>query len=512
MLEEKNINLVLKEGNSDEKPLLTLRGLAQQTKRIFVLWLVCAVVLGLVSGCAALLLKEKQMRVQAAVEFTFSGVENGKDPAGNEFDAAKQLKSPVVLKNALDTLGYDANTLSVDDLRDNITVKSIIPEDAIDKLLAYKSVFDAGNSNALNAVQAMLNVSYHPTRYIISFDPTEVGVSGEEGTQVMNAVLDAYKQYFYETYGYNKALGTAVLAVDYHDYDYERAIEVFDNSLESAQRYVNTLANEDSTGFRSVATGYSFTDLANALGTLRSEDLGWISSYVTVNNVTKDRDMLLTNYEYRIENLKRQKTAAETNLASIEASIAAYQKDTVLIVGSDKNSSDITFSQASDQYDNMINRKLSTQAEIAECTKDIAYYEERVNELQMASNSATKAQMNYLDEQLDKLYNKITALLETVDATADEFYENVAFANAYSVTVPASISDSGSLSGVITLVLVLEVLLFVVFAMIIVCRAFVQQYRVNNPIAVAEAAEEAVPADEEKEQKSAKEKNGKKNA
>jgi len=99
-----------------------------------------------------------------------------------------------------------------------------------------------------------------------------------------------------------------------------------------------------------------------------------------------------------------------------------------------------------------------------------------------------------------------------VDATADEFYENVAFANAYSVTVPASVSDSGSLTDVIVLVLVLEVLLFVVFAMIIVCRAFVQQYRVNNPIAVAEAAEEAVPADEEKEQKSAKEKNGKKNA
>ncbi len=512
MLEEKNINLVLKDGNADEQPLLTLGGLAKQTKRIFVLWLVCALVLGLASGCISLLMNKKQERVQAAVEFTFSGVEDGKDPAGNEFDAAKQLTSPVVLKNALESLGYDADTLSVDDLRDNISVKGIVPEDAIDKLLAYKSVFDTGNSNALNAVQAMLNVSYHPTRYIIRFDPTNIGVSGDEGVQVLNAVLDAYKRYFYETYGYNKALGTAVLAVDYHDYDYERAIEVFDNSLESAQRYVNTLANEDSTGFRSVATGYSFTDLANALGTLRSEDLGWISSYVTVNNVTKDRDMLLTNYEYRIETLKRQKTAAETNLASIEASIAAYQKDTVLIVGSDKNSTDMTISQASDQYDSMINRKLATQAEIAECTKDIAYYEERVNELQMTSASATKAQMKHLDDQLDKLYGKITALLESVNTTAEEFYSNVAFANAYSVTVPASVSDSNSFSDAIVLVALLEVLLFLVFAVIVICRAFVQQYRVNHPAAVAEAAEAPANADEEKEQGSAKEKNGKKNA
>lgn len=520
MLEEKNINLVLKEEAVDEKPLLTLHGIAQQIKRFAVLWLVCALALGVIAGCGSLMLTKNTVNVKAAVEFTFSGVEDGKDPAGNEFDAAKQLKSPIVLKNALNTLGYTDDKLNVDDLREALKVSSVIPEDAIDELTAYKSAFDVGSNNAMSAVQAMLNVSYHPSRYIINFVPAELELSADEGVEVLDAVLSAYKQYFYETYGYNKALGVAVLAIDYHDYDYERAINVFDTSLESAQRYVNSLANEDTTGFRSVETGYSFTDLSNAIGTLREEDLGWITSYVTINNVTKDRDMLLTYYAYLIEELTLKKSEAETNLISVQESISQYEKDSIVVVGSDQNGKDMTLSQASEQYDKMINSKLNTQATIAQCTKDIAYYEQRVSELRMTTSVTTNSQMQELDEKMDKLYGKITTLLETVDATAAEFYENVAFQNAYSVVVPASAERNTIVLNTIMIVLVFEVLLFVAFAAIIVIRAIVLQYRKNNPLSAgaAGAANEAVTDEiaiavaDEKDAAEDKGKNSKKNA
>ncbi len=512
MQDEKNINLVLKEDAADEKPLLTLRGLAQQVRRFVVLWLVCALALGLIAGCGSLLLTKNTVSVKAAVEFTFSGVEDGKDPAGNEFDAAKQLKSPIVLKNALQELGYADSDLNVDDLRDALNIGGVIPEDAIDELTAYKSVFDIGNNNTMSAVQAMLNVSYHPTRYIISFIPADLNLSEEDGVEVLNAVVTAYKQYFYETYGYNKALGAAVLAIDYHDYDYERAIEVFDSSLESAQRYVSALANEDTTGFRSVETGYSFTDLTNALGTLRNEDLGWITSYVTINNVTKDRDMLLTYYAYLIENLTLKKAEAETNLVSVQESIDKYEKDSIVVVGGDQYGKDLNLSQASDQYDRMINTKLNTQATIAQCTKDIAYYEQRVNDLRMTTTTATNAQMKELDKKMDKLYDKITVLLETVDATAAEFYENVAFQNAYSVVVPATAERNTVMQNTIMIVLVLEVLVFVLFAAIIVIRAFALQYRKNNPLPEEAAITDAADATDAEDTTESKGKNGKKNA
>jgi hypothetical protein len=357
----------------------------------------------------------------------------------------------------------------------------------------------------------MLDVSVYPTRFIITLDLKNAKINKDDGARVLDAILDSYKRYFYETYGYNRALGSAVLAVDYHDYDYERAIDVFDSTLESAQKYVSALANQDSTSFRSTTTGYSFSDLSSAIGTLRSEDLGWISSYVTINNVTKDKELLLINYQYRIDNLKRQRTAAQSNLESVEASIEKYQKDTVMVMaGANSETANLTLSQSSPQYDQMIDRKLATQAEIAECTKDIDYYEGRIESLNQSTGSTSKSQMELLDAELDKLYEKTNNILNLVESTADEFFANVAFANAYSIIVPSSVENDYSLPNIVLIIAIVEIVIFLVFAMIIVVRAFANQYNENNGIvsvkkaakAEASKAEEAEDeADEEKEQK-----------
>lgn len=511
MSEEKNINLVLKNPDDYDKPILTIGGIVSQVKRFFVLWIVVSMVAALITGCCAFLLGRSAATAKAMVEFTFDGIEKGKDPAGNEFEI-QQIKSPTVIEGALDALMYPDDEVDVDSLRNNIKIESVTPSDAIDKMAAYKSVFDIGNSAAMNAVEEMLDVSVYPTRFIITLDLKAAKISKDDGARVLDAILDSYKRYFYETYGYNRALGSAVLAIDYHDYDYERAIDVFDSTLESAQKYVGSLANQDSTSFRSTTTGYSFSDLSSAIGTLRSEDLGWISSYVTINNVTKDKELLLINYQYRIDNLKRQRTAAQSNLESVEASIEKYQKDTVMVMaGANSETANLTLSQASPQYDQMIDRKLATQAEIAECTKDIDYYEGRIESLNQSTGSTSKAQMELLDAELDKLYEKTNNILNLVESTADEFFANVAFANAYSIIVPSSVENDYSLPNIVLIIAVVEIVIFLAFAMVIVVRAFANQYNENNGVvtvkkaakAEASKAEEEAEdeADEEKEQK-----------
>lgn len=499
MSEEKNINLVLKNPDDYDKPILTLGGILSQVKRFFVLWIVISMIAAIVTGCGTFLLGSTAATAKAMVEFTFDGIERGKDPAGNEFEI-QQIKSPAVIEGALDALMYADDEVDVDSLRNNIKIESVTPSDAIDKMAAYKSVFDIGNNAAMNAVEEMLDVSVYPTRFIITLDLKAAKISKDDGARVLDAILDSYKRYFYETYGYNRALGSAVLAIDYHDYDYERAIDVFDSTLESAQKYVSALANQDSTSFRSTTTGYSFSDLSSAIGTLRSEDLGWISSYVTVNNVTKDKDMLLTFYQYTIDNLKRKRTAAESNLKSVEASIEKYQKDTVMVMaGANSETANLTLSQSSPQYDQMIDRKLATQAEIAECTKEIDYYEGRIESLKSNAGSATKTQMETLDAQLDSLYQKTNNILELVETTADEFYENVAFTNAYSIIVPSTVENEYSLPNVVIIIAVVEILIFLIFAMMILVRAFTNQYNINNgitPVSKTKAAD--VKADDEK--------------
>ncbi|MBE6850389.1 MAG: hypothetical protein E7504_01400 [Ruminococcus sp.] len=505
MSEEKNINLVLKHAEDDEKPILTLRCLVKQTKRVFVLWLVLAIVVGIVAGCSTFMLKTSNSTVQAMVEFTFDGVEKGKDPAGNEFDPTK-IKSPVVLNEALAAVDVD---VPVDNLRNNIKIKGIMPEATYQELTGYKSIFETGGSSALSAVKTMLGVSYHPTRFLITLSLDGTGIGEEQGVAVMDAILTAYRRYFFETYGYNDALGSAVLAVDYQEYDYERVIEVFDTTLNSAQKYVNTLAKQDGTNFRSVNTGYSFPDLVAALETIRSEDLDWLSSYVSVNNVTKDKEQLMTYYEYRIQSLQRTQAAAEANLASIMDSIASYQKDTILVMPGGSDGGNVSVGQASKQYDEMVKKKLEVQAEISQCTKDINYYQYRVEKLQETSTVTSKAQMEVLDKKLEALYTKITNVLDAVNTTADEYYENVAYVSACSVIAPATLNVSSRGTDLITAVVLAEAVLFALFAVIIVVRALAQQYRLNTgtykeTAVIAEKIEAAAETEKAAEPETAK--------
>ena len=109
---------------------------------------------------------------------------------------------------------------------------------------------------------------------------------------------------------------------------------------------------DDTSRFRASSTGFSFADLYQAIQTLRTVDLDIISSYVTVNTVTKDKDTLLDYYNYQIEKLVRERSVAQEKLGSINESIANYEKDTIIIYGDMQETSQYT--QASEQYDKMV--------------------------------------------------------------------------------------------------------------------------------------------------------------
>jgi hypothetical protein len=80
---------------------------------------------------------------------------------------------------------------------------------------------------------------------------------------------------------------------------------------------VANLNRDDTSRFRSSQTGFTFADLYQAIVTLRTVDLDMISSYVTVNTVTKDKTTLLDYYNYQIERLVRERTVAQDKLNSI---------------------------------------------------------------------------------------------------------------------------------------------------------------------------------------------------
>lgn len=482
MSEERNISLILKQPEDESETVtISFGSIFRQMKRYLLVWIVLAAVLAMLTTSFVFLFSGRIVTssITALVSFNYSGIESGKAPDGSTFDVNK-IKSPNVIENALDDVG-ESSSLS-ENIRSNISIKGIIPDDALDKISLYQSVYSQGGSAALDAVNSLLAIGYYPSYYVINFDYAAAGITIDDGKKILDRILENYQDYFFRTYGYNEALGSSVVAVDYKDYDYPEAVDVFDSTLDSLKQYVQKLSNDDTTNFRSNETGYTFSDLLTTIDTVKSADLDALSSYITINNITNDKEMLLTYYQYRIDEMERERKVSQSELDSVTNSINEYEKDTLLVFGNGNGAEngETTYQQASEKYDELINQKIEIQDSVSRCSQRIEYYKDRISA--MNENSGTvKVDSEEVEKELSSLYDKIKDLIDVTNKTADEYYETVTFANAYNILVPATGNAPQVTAGGLAMpILIIEAVLFVVYLGVSFIRAIVLDNRASK--------------------------------
>ncbi|MGN0622167.1 MAG: lipopolysaccharide biosynthesis protein [Porcipelethomonas sp.] len=451
--DERYLNITLKNDDNDNDNgfSLSISSIIVMMKKFFSVWIAISIIMALIVFVfSAVNHKASRLPLTALVSFTYEGIESGLDPSGNSFDI-NSMKSPTVIEAALTELERPLDEL--ESIRKNITFEGIMPDDAVDRISAYKSIFDNSSNSSLAAAQAMLETSYYPTQYKVYFDYANTNYSGQEAAQIINTILKCYRDYFLKQFGYNEAMGNAITSVDYDVYDYAEAVDVFDSTLKTMKNYVSNLSASDTTRFRSNTTGYTFSDLSEAISTLQTIDLDVISSYITVNNITKDKESLMTYYQYRIDSLERSKKVYEDQLAAINDSIDNYQKDTITILGNENEGVDTSSTIASPAYDKMFEEKLQKQTELSTAKQQIVYYQERMDALK-DKPAGTSAQAEKVVSDLSALNDKINKLIDDVNKTSNEYYENVAYSNAYNILVPANSSEISTVKNIISFSLV----------------------------------------------------------
>ncbi len=467
--EERNLNITIKNQEEEhDEVVISISTIFKKLKKYFTVWLVAAVVLFVAAfGYATITTHVRKAPLSALVGFSYSGVEKGLDPNGRSFDA-NTIKNPEVIESALNQLGMDMTNLEA--IRQGIYVYGITPKDAAERITAYKNIMDSGTNQSLTAAERILDLSYFPTQYTVYFDYNNLeDISDSQAVDIFNTILkDSYSNYFYKTYGYNESLGVSVTSLNYTEYDYSEAVDVFNNNLSALKKYVRQISNEDTTRFRSAVTGYTFDDLYQTISTIQSIDLDRISSYISVNNITKDKDAALAYYEYRLKALNRQKTELEEEIKAYQSSIDSYVKDQIIIFGNGTEDTNTEVTQASAQYDKMINQKNNASVELAETKQSIGYYKEKLEALKSGTN-ATEKQIEILEADLSSLNDKLNDLITKVSDTAEDYYKNVTFKNAYSVLVPATNTTADRIGRIIDnaktpLILLEGLAIFVYFA------------------------------------------------
>lgn len=491
-LNDRNLNIILKNDDDDDSNTLTvsLSETFRCLRRFFLVWLSAAVLTVLLTAAwTASTSHQLSSPPVALIGFNYPNAEKGLTPNGEELDV-NSVKNPVVIEAALTQLGYPLS--NIDSVRDAISIEGIIPTDAVDAISVYKQAMEK-NGN-LQAAQSMLDVEYFPVMYTVRFDFSKTSFGDEDAAQVINMILECYRDYFFEQYGYNDSIGNASLAVDYTDYDYLIAVDTYDDTLSSLRDTIrNTVSTNTDEGFRSAKTGYSFSDLLSEIDTVKSYNADALSAYILSNSVVRDKSSMVSYYEYRIEELERKKKAAQENLNTITNSITSYEKNSIVVNGQTEGSSDLEYTTVSEEYDGLFRQKQTAQKTVSYYTMKLSETKDQLESIKkLTGNSADKKDIEYVEEKLAGLDETVSALVDNVNNTIMEYNESVTFANAYSVLVPANVLSTSYVSMLVNNIMKPLIILEAAVFFIYIAASFICAVRNEKNKKMAEAAESEI--------------------
>ena len=411
---------------------LSLKRLWLGLKKLFWLWLALAVIIGGVTLVRTYSSSNERSTVSAVINYSYDGIEDGVDPAGNRFDP-KEIKNEEVVRAALRSLDMDLSQVS--SIRDHISVQGGVPSGVIENITATHSIF---GKTSVASTTNISKSSYTPTQYTVVFNYTEAGLNQEQGMNVLRAVLSSYQTWFYDLYGYNTSIERSVESLDYSNYDYSRAVSVLDMSLASLQGYLQQLSDQDNTRFVSKTTGHSFSDLVDAIATIRSEDISRVSSYIEINNVTKNKSELVDYYRYKAAEGERNKTLIQDRIDTLDSLIDNYAKTYAVVVGGGTRGGEeeesgtgyYQVAQQSDTYDGLIRERTAARTELSQVQEQINQYSARAERLAKGTGTGSTSEV---ESRLDQISAKVKTLLENTNQTATEYFETVRLKQSFRV-------------------------------------------------------------------------------
>ncbi|MBP3817235.1 MAG: hypothetical protein J6H31_02935 [Butyrivibrio sp.] len=409
-------------------------------KRLYLYLLVAAIFLGGAVGLIKITYDHyfnRSSYARALISFQYDGIESGLDPNGASFDINK-IKSPAVIQKALNKLGI--STDYIENVRSNIAVEGVIPKDAVERITVIKEMAE----DDAQYYEQLLDVSYYPSQYVVYFYDDRTFSVGQVD-QILNAILDSYKEYFFDTYANNEALTVTAGLLSGDSYDYSESVDLLRTQLKLMKNFAEAKASE-APDFRASGTGLSFTDIATSIGFIQDADLARLSSYIETNSLTTDSARQIEYYEYQIEEYTNRLSELQVNLSNVTSAINSYQKDPVIIVSNQDTTQETE--QSNEYYDKLIAQKLELSSKISEINTEINRYYNLANKMQSKTTSATETEIKYANTLISNLQNKITEWIDLIEETTEEYYDTTKFSNAYQVSVPAQYFAGGGIVNI----------------------------------------------------------------
>lgn len=369
-------------------------------------WLIAliTVIALILTGIGTYIMIPRTQSVVAIIELNYPGIELGQNPDGTQFDI-RQLKSPYVIEKALEELALTNSGVKLDEVRRNIDITSIIPNDI--------------SQRAETMIKQGQEYVYYPSEFKITYKVNKA-FSYNQGIQLIETIIDEYKKYFYTLYSDVKTIENTIGTLDFSSYDYPDIVEVINTQIAGIQEFLESKAEEDS-NFRSAETGFSFADLNRSFDILKTVDTTKLESLVNTYNLTKDRDKLIKDYEYKVKRMELEMAKKNSEADEARKLMDQFKKeDYVLIPDGSRN--ELKTENPSSYYNTLAEIAITASVEAANMQHEIEYYKNEIERLKAVTEVNNTKLIEEANSLIESIQTKMIDLISKTNDTLSEYY------------------------------------------------------------------------------------------
>ena len=300
-------------------------------------------------------------------------------PDGYALDL-NQITSSYVLQNALDGLTL-SQPLALADLRDNVRIDRILTEDSRRQQEVASRMMDDKNAAAYAQVQS-IELTY-VNSFVVSLT-NGFGLKAYELTDtelwlVLDRVLSAYNEYLVTTYADLKLPDDEFSAIDIDALDIQESLDLLRTGVQDLYTFCDG-KSDDIKAYRSWRTGRSLEDLMSDLETLRAVSVDYLYSYVYTNNIVRDRNALITTYQYQLRNAQTLLDVLNENIATNRDILKSYKNDEIFVSMQESDTAKST-KTTTDYYNNLIIEQAENYDKVAQLETQITDLKDKLDRL-----------------------------------------------------------------------------------------------------------------------------------
>lgn len=326
---------------------------------------IAAGIIGVIIACVKYFCTSAPERhASATIEFNYDGAAMNKTPSGEKFSISG-LSGDEVINAALQSCNLYGK-YTAEDIQKCIVVDGSYPDDIVDQIKKYDSLFDFSSSREVSVNE------YFPTIFTLTlYDDFDSSISSADLSKLCEAIVTTYKKTFMKEYVNSFDMSDFDELFPLSKYDYSQRVKVLSYRAKMIQKYALALYTEK-TDFK--FNELSFNDLSSRCLDLMNNSLTKVDALVTMNALSTDSTRLKNQYEYEIKLLQNELANTETCLTDIDSLIAVYQTDDIIYIGSgdavtkiDSNST-VTYEELMDDRAEITDRLTAIKADIDKYT------------------------------------------------------------------------------------------------------------------------------------------------